>query len=199
MVSARSPAPLPPAPEDPGPGLLAACQAGNEVAWRRFIAARAAQVYRWAVLLGLGRTEAEDAAQEVFAVAARRIGRCRAEQALTSWLFQITRRVCANYRRQAVWRRWLRLEDDQTPAEPAFEAAPATADELAVRACLRRLSPRLAEALIVVELEGLTRQEAAQALGVPPGTVASRLRLARQAFQTLWNATGEQPLTEDAE
>jgi RNA polymerase sigma-70 factor (ECF subfamily) len=184
-------------PADPegrpdGPPLLAPCQAGDEGAWRRLITGRAAQVYRWAVWMGLDRTDAEDAAQEVFVVAARRIGRCHAEAALTSWLFQITRRVCANRRRQARWRRWLgRPADDQSPA---FEPPPGLGigDELAVRACLRRLSPRLAEALIAVELEGLTREEAAIALGVPAGTVASRVRLARRAFQALWDADTEE-------
>jgi RNA polymerase sigma-70 factor (ECF subfamily) len=171
---------------EPAP-LLARCQAGDEGAWRELIGARAAQVYRWAVLLGLRSAEAEDAAQEVFAVAARRIATCQADRAITAWLFQITRRICANQRRQASWRRWLRPAPVDPPA-PAFvpTTAATAADELAVRACLGRLSPRLAEALIVVELEGLTREEAAAALGIPPGTVASRLRLARQAFQALW-------------
>jgi RNA polymerase sigma-70 factor (ECF subfamily) len=163
--------------------LLRQCRAGDQAAWRRMVTSRAAQVYRWAVLLGLGPAEAEDAAQEVFVIAARRIGRCR-DEALSSWLFQITRRVCANHRRRGWWRRWLgRVSlDDVTPA---FE--PPGADELAVRNCLARLSPRQAEVLVLMDIDGLTRDEAAATLGVPPGTVASRLRLARAAFERLWS------------
>jgi RNA polymerase sigma-70 factor (ECF subfamily) len=170
--------------------LLARCRTGDQAAWRDLIAERAAQVFRWAVLLGLGASEAEDASQEVFAIAHRRIADCRAEEALGAWLFQITRRVCANHRRRGWWRRWLGREPGVEA--PAFEAAvaPTGADELAVRACLRRLSPRLAEALILVDVDGLSREEAAAALGVPAGTVASRLRLGRQAFERLWNADG---------
>jgi RNA polymerase sigma-70 factor (ECF subfamily) len=151
------------------------------------ITARAAQVYRWAVLLGLPPFEAEDASQEVFAVAARRIATCHAEAALTSWLFQITRRVCANHRRAACWRRWLGLGRDGEGLA-AFEPAArgSAADELAVRACLARLPPRLAEVLILLDVEGLTREEAAAALDLPAGTVASRLRQARLAFEALW-------------
>jgi RNA polymerase sigma-70 factor (ECF subfamily) len=180
-----------PVVDDGGRELFAGCQAGDEGAWRRLIGERAAQVYRWAVLLGLGPADAEDAAQEVFAVAARRIRRCRAEQAFSSWLFQITRRVCANHRRQAWWRRWLRPGADEA-AVPAFEpvVSPGGADELAVRGCLARMSSRLAEVLVLVEVEGFTRDEAAATLGVPPGTVASRLRLARQAFERLWTEDG---------
>jgi RNA polymerase sigma-70 factor (ECF subfamily) len=194
MMTAPS-LPAPPASPAEGPPLLALCQAGDEAAWRRLISGRAAQVFRWAVWMGLDRADAEDAAQEVFAVAARRIGHCQAEAALTSWLFQITRRLCANRRRQTRWRRWL----GGRPADqgPAFEPSPGLSigDELAVRACLRRLSPRLCEALIAVEVEGLTREEAAVALGVPAGTVASRVRLARRAFQALWDSPrpGEVP------
>ena len=173
--------------------LLAQCRAGDQRAWRRLIGERAAQVFRWAVLLGLGATEAEDAGQEVFAIAHRRIASCRADEALTAWLFQITRRVCANHRRRGRWRRWLGLGSAAALAAlPAFEAAvaPPGADELAVRACLRRLSPRLAEALVLVDVDGLSREEAAVALGVPAGTVASRLRLGRRAFERLWNEEG---------
>jgi RNA polymerase sigma-70 factor (ECF subfamily) len=196
MVATAPSLPSPAAPPAVAvtPPVLAACQAGDQEAWRRLITGRAAQVYRWAVWMGLDRAEAEDAAQEVFAVAARRIGQCQAEAALTSWLFQITRRLCANRRRKARVRRWLGGAPT-AQNEPALEAPPGLSlgDEVAVRACLRRLSPRLAEALITVELEGLTREEAAQALGVPAGTVASRLRLARQAFQALWDAREEAP------
>jgi RNA polymerase sigma-70 factor (ECF subfamily) len=164
--------------------LLGRCRAGDQQAWRTLVAARAAQIYRWAVLLGLGPAEAEDAAQEVFVIAAARLGRCR-DEAFGSWLFQITRRVCANHRRRGWWRRWLGLVslDDVTPA---FEGS--GANELAVRACLARISPRLAEVLVLMDLEGLTRDEAAAALGLPAGTVASRLRLGREAFERLWNA-----------
>jgi RNA polymerase sigma-70 factor (ECF subfamily) len=169
-----------------GCALVDACRAGEEAAWRRLITARAGQVYRWAVLLGLGVGDAEDAAQDVFAVAARRIGSCRADRALTSWLFQITRRVCANHRRRAWWRRWVGLSSADVAAfEPPV--TPTGANELAVRACLERLPPRLAEVLVLLDIDELTREEAAAALGIPAGTVASRLRLAREAFERLWN------------
>jgi RNA polymerase sigma-70 factor (ECF subfamily) len=169
--------------------LLSACQAGDRTALERLFTDQAPRVYRWAVLLGLSGADAEDVAQEVLATAARRIGTCEAEAALSSWLYQITRRVVANARRSAWVRRIFRRGEDDD-AVPAFvgtaQVEPDT--ELAVRRCFKRLSVMQAEVLLLCEVEGYTRPEVAQMLGVPEGTVASRLRLARDAFRRQWQS-----------
>lgn len=165
--------------------LLEACKANDAAAWARLVRERNGQVYRWAVLLGLKPNEAEDAAQEVFAVAARRVETCRSEEALGSWLFQITRRVVANARRTGWWRR--AVLGEEAPKQAFGTSDPADVDrELAVRACLDRLPRAQAEALILMEIEGYTREEVAEMLGIPAGTVASRVRLAKQSFRTHW-------------
>jgi RNA polymerase sigma-70 factor (ECF subfamily) len=172
-------------------GLLADCKAGDERAWERLFRERAGQVYRWAVTLGLSPASAEDAAQEVLATAARRIDTCRSEQALSAWLFQITRRVVANHRRLAWWRRILPVDDSQL--EPAFVTRPGQSreQELTVRACLRRMRPQEVELLLLAYVEGFSKVEVARTLGVPPGTAATRMRAARRHFQELWrNAAG---------
>lgn len=168
--------------------LLDACKAGDEAAWTRLFQERSGQIYRWAVLLGLGPAEAEDAAQEVLAIAARRIDSCRAEEALGSWLYQITRRVVSNARRSGWWKRALFGGDG--PIEPAFEhdSHEDAGKELAIRTCLEKLPRAQAEVLVLMEVEGYTREEVAEMLGVPPGTVASRVRLAKKAFQAHWEA-----------
>lgn len=175
--------------------LLDACKAGDPAAWERLFRERSAQLYRWSILLGLQPSEAEDAAQEVLVIASRRIETCRADEALTSWLFQITRRVVSNQRRSAWWKR--AILGDGAP-EPAFEHEESgdVARELAVRDCLAKLPPAQAEALILMEVEGFTREEAAETLGIPPGTVASRVRLAKEAFRNNW--TEERPVPDDA-
>jgi RNA polymerase sigma-70 factor, ECF subfamily len=170
--------------------LLAACKAGDENAWERLFRERAAQVYRWAVVLGLSPTCAEDAAQEVLATAARRIHTCRSEHVLCSWLYQITRRVVANKRRLAWWRRAFSVGD--APLEPAFErtdhSGPET--ELAVRACLSRMDKKHVELLLLAYVEGFTKEELAEMQGIPSGTVATRLRAAKAHFQEIWNKAG---------
>jgi RNA polymerase sigma-70 factor (ECF subfamily) len=167
-------------------GLLERCRAGDEAAWRELFARWAGPVYRWSVLLGLSASDAEDAAQEVLATAARRIARCEDERALGSWLFQIARRVVANHRRRAWVRRWVGGDDPLDHA--AFTVDPAT--ELAARRCLARLPREQAEVLVMHEVAGLTREECARVLGIPAGTVGSRLRRAMAAFRALWDEVG---------
>jgi len=170
--------------------LLERCQAGDADAWRQLFEERSAQVFRWAVLLGLGPADAEDAAQEAFAVAARRIDTCHSDEALGSWLYQITRRVVSNFRRSGWFKRALLGDDSLKPARSSTET-PETAKELAVRKCLRKLPRAQAEVLVLMEVEGFTREEVADILGLPPGTVASRMRLAKKAFQRHWQELEE--------
>ncbi|MCB9545671.1 MAG: RNA polymerase sigma factor [Myxococcales bacterium] len=165
------------------PELFDRCRRADALAWRRLYRDYAGRVFRWAVLRGLRAMEAEDAAQEVLAIAYRRIGQCAAAGAFDTWLYQITRRVVANARRKVWWRRVFAVE--RVP-EPAFVDGPGPELELAVRACLARLPADQAEVLLLADVEGYTREEVADMIGRPPGTVASRLRLGREAFRGLW-------------
>ncbi len=172
------------------PIQFAACREGDEAAWRRVVQSRVHAVFRWSVMLGLRAPEAEDAAQEVLWRAWKQFHKCRAPQAFDAWLYQITRRVVANMRR-LVWLK--RVLPTESPPEPAFADGPTPAIELSVRACLGRLSRKQAEVLMLSDVEGYTRDEVAAMLGIPPGTVASRLRLARKAFRAAWEQSQVDP------
>lgn len=165
--------------------VLDDCKANEPGAWRELFRRHARAVYRWAVMLGLSPAEAEDAAQEVLVIAVRKIDACHDEAGLAPWLYRITRHVVANARRKAWFRRGV-LEG--TPPEPAFEhrTPESRENELSVRKCFRALTPRQREVLMLSDVEGYTREEIAEMLGIPPGTVASRLRLARAAFRGHW-------------
>lgn len=169
--------------------LLERCQQGEPQAWNQLFNSRAEQIYHWAVLLGLTPTDAEDAAQDVLATAVRRIRTCRAEEALSSWLYQITRRVVANHRRRSWLQRWLPSREPLAAAdEVAFQHQTGDAStELEARRCLQRLPRELVEVLVMLEVVGLTRVETAEILGIPAGTVASRHRRAREAYQKEWS------------
>ncbi len=162
---------------------LDALRAGEPWAVERLYREHAARVLAWAIRLGGPRIDPEDASQEVFIVALRRVAGFRGDCALSTWLFGITRRVLANARRRAAIRRFVGLE-----ALPA--AAGPSSDEQAARLLRRRRVQRALErlkenqrlVLVLVDLEQRSAPEVAELLGIPAGTVYSRLHHARRAF-----------------
>lgn len=166
--------------------LVEGCQADEAWAWRRLVDAWASAVYRWCVLLGLSSRDAEDAVQDVLATAAARIHTCSCDEVLGSWLYQIARRHAANRRRLAWCKRVFFLEDESTVPSLAGQNID---DDLEVRAVLERLPIRHVEVLVLMDIEGFTRREAAQILGLAEPAVASRLRRAREAFRAAYRPT----------
>ena len=141
-------------------------------------------VWRTLVRFGVARSEAEDAAQQVFIVASRRLDAITpgAERA---FLFQTARRLAWNARRTVRRRR-----EEPEPAGDRID--PGAGPDVALeRARLRAMMDRVVEELdldlrevfVLYELEEMTMVEIARLLEIPAGTVASRLRRARVAFR----------------
>jgi RNA polymerase sigma-70 factor (ECF subfamily) len=143
----------------------------------------------WRALRRLGVPEADtaDAAQEVFLVAHRKQSEFEGRSAASTWLFGIALRVASDRRKRADVRRQV-LDEDAVAAAPDVAADGRRAEE---RAHATDLLQRALDALpleqravfLLFELEGMTSAEIAEAVGCPIGTVYSRLRLAREAFQ----------------
>ena len=165
--------------------LIEGLQAGEPWAFDQFYRRYADQVLGWAIRMGGPNLDAEDIAQDVFTVALRKIGGFRFESALSTWLYAITRNLISNARRKAKIRRWVGL--DSVPELPDFSDAP---DEIVQQARRRRIvqdaletladSPR--EVLVLMDLEGRSAPEVSDMLGVPAGTIYSRLHYARKKF-----------------
>jgi len=90
-------------------------------------------------------------------------------------------------RRAASWlveHSWAgRTEDDLSPEREA-----AAGESLRqVRSVLRQMSGKLRDALVLLDVEGLSPREAALLLGVPLNTLRSRRLLAREEFKRLWD------------
>ncbi len=150
-----------------------------------FYREHAARVLAWAIRLGGPAVDPEDVAQDVFAVALRRLPDFRGDSRLGTWLFGITRRVVANARRKAALRRLVGLGDlpelpDRAPG--ADEVIDRLRRRRQVQEALETLRRGQREVIALVDLEGLSGPEAAALLGVPTGTVYSRLHSARRAF-----------------
>jgi len=100
---------------------------------------------------------------------------------LRGWLLTMMHNVFVNQVRSAPTLAAL----DELSEEPAFEPFAHTAERLDLQAALAQLSPGLREVILLVCIEECTYAEAAQILGVPAGTVMSRLSRARERLRAL--------------
>jgi RNA polymerase sigma-70 factor (ECF subfamily) len=128
-----------------------------------------------------------DALQEVLLVVHRRLDSFDGRSRLTTWLFGICLRVAATTRRRNRRRRE-EIMDPKLPAHGLIE--PSNPEDLALARdakrrldlALDRLDPEKRAVLVMFELEGLSCAEIAELVGVPKGTIFSRLASARQTF-----------------
>lgn len=146
---------------------------------------------KWLTLPG----DAEDACQEVFLRAARAWPSFRAECKVETWLYLITKNVCFNFNRRARRRHYgesLEYNDQLKPtARPEhWKVSLNQEDELACRQLLRRIESGLAdlsktcqEIMTLKIHHGLTYEEVGRKLGLPPGTVKSRVFRARHKLR----------------
>jgi RNA polymerase sigma-70 factor (ECF subfamily) len=142
----------------------------------------------WRAVRRLGVTEdvADDAAQEVFIVAARKLDAVEPGGELR-FLYGIALRIAANVRRARLRRR--EHADDEALLVAAAHAphAEALLEQKRMRelldVVLDELSDDLRTVFVLYELEGFTAREISELLDLPAGTVASRLRRGREAFQ----------------
>ena len=152
--------------------LVARCRAGDVAAWNELVERFSRYVYAITVQgFRLGQQDAEDVFQEVFAKVYEHLGRLRDDAAIRPWIGQLTRRTCIDR---------LRLGERETPLEdvepPGVDDLLTTLDEaLTVRQALGTLSERCQEILDRFFARDESYRVIADALDVPPGTVASRI------------------------
>jgi RNA polymerase sigma-70 factor, ECF subfamily len=148
----------------------------------RMFVAHHAMVWRTMRRRGLSPDAAADVTQQTFLVAAERLRDINPDSE-RAFLVGTALRVSHSLGRKTV--RWQLEEDmDQRVAD-----ARSTSDErAAVQLCdlaLSKVDPDLAEVFVMFELEGLSSPEIAASLEIPLGTVASRLRRAREQFRVV--------------
>lgn len=147
-------------------------------------------VWRAMARLGVARDEVEDVVQEVFIIIHRRLGEFREESTLRTWVYGIAVHVARNYRRTGVRRHLRDADGDSDQAARVPETPERAPDALLARAeagdlilrLLAELDSDSREVFVLAELEEMTAVEIGEVLSLNPNTVASRLRLARRAF-----------------
>jgi len=172
--------------------LVRAAQGGDQAAFRALYDAHFDLVYRTCRRLGLPDADAEDAAQETFIVAARKLDRF-SEGKLSTWLYRIAANlVSARHRRrrvrEALTALWRRPEEPVAPsAERSYEAREAARR---VGEILATMAPKKREVFALFELEGLTGEEIAERVGCKVETVWTRLWHARRDFERIARKRG---------
>lgn len=161
---------------------------GDATAIDAFYRANARRVLDWVRRLGGPWLDAEDVAQDVFSVAIRKLHTFDPERPVEGWLYGITRRVVANARRRASFRRFIGLHDVREPATPlptADARVHAAWRRHQLQLALEALSAEQREVLVLCDLEERGAPEVAELLGVAVGTVYSRVHRARKSLRTL--------------
>jgi RNA polymerase sigma-70 factor (ECF subfamily) len=137
--------------------------------------------------LGVRDADVEDSLQEVFAVVHRNLRTFDGSARMTTWLFGICLRVSAGYRRRAHFRRERvmgEVPEQATPEEGSPESAAAAGEaRMRLRAVLDAMDLEPRALFVMFEIDEMPCAEIAEMLGVPVGTVHSRLHAARKAFQ----------------
>jgi RNA polymerase sigma-70 factor (ECF subfamily) len=153
---------------------------------RACVRAHLATVWRVLRRNGVPAADADDAAQKVFLVLSRK---ARAVPPGRELPFLLRTAVLVASEARRTQRRYREVSE---PVDAHASSKPSPERELLEREKLRQLDAILSEmeeplrvAFVLYELEEMTMAAIAEALEVPPGTVASRLRRARQRFEEL--------------
>lgn len=151
----------------------------------------------WRILRGLGlsRADAEDATQQVFMIAARKLDDIDPDRA-RSFVYGAALRVANNARRGLRRRREVLSDETSDEPEPDFRGPEKLAELVQARQLLAQVLDEMPEKhrrlIILAELEQLEVPEIAALEGIPVGTAASRLRVAREKFRAVLGTRRDQ-------
>jgi len=170
------------------PQLVARCLGGEESAWEELLRAHNRKIYNLCYRFTGRPSEAEDLTQEVFIKVFQTLTTYDAVQgAFSTWLNRVARNhLVDHYRRTHKDRLTSSIEDETGGLEdkPSAEEQPIARVESRERheilqAALNRLSPDMREAVVLRDFQDLDYDEIAEVLGVPEGTVKSRINRGR--------------------
>ena len=172
--------------------LVTLSKQGDLGAFNRIVERYQSQVYNLSARILSDRTAAEDVTQEAFVSAFRAISRFRGGS-LRAWLLRIASNASYDYIRSRARRPEQSLDEsllDQGFAVPSNDPSPeqhAISRELnaEIQRSIASLPMDQRTVILMIDVQGLSYQEAAQAAGVSIGTIKSRLSRARARVRDL--------------
>lgn len=169
--------------------LVQAAKEGDRDAFERLMRAHAAPVYAHALRFFGDPHAAEEVVQEVFIKVHRSLATFDGSAAFSTWLFRITRNACMDMLRSGR-RRPIPVDLVDVSLSAPDDTASSAITRATLESALRALTPEDRDAISAVGLFGLSYAEAGIALGIPEGTVKSRVFRARRALATAFGRNG---------
>src|SRR3984893_2150693 len=180
---------------DPDLSLVSRCLRADETAWEELVRLHTRKVYGLCYRFTNSGQEAQDLTQEVFLRVFKTIKTFRSvEGSFGTWLARVTRDFLIDHYRRTRQERVTDFIEGQLPmleeagatasARPDHGVAGREASEI-LQATLQKLSPDLREAVILRDLQEMEYREIAGVLGIPEGTVKSRINRGRAELTRL--------------
>ena len=176
--------------------LIQAAQQGDLEAFNHLVLAYQDRVYNQAYRVMGEHSAAEDAAQDAFISAYRKLHTYRGGSFI-AWLLRIVTNACYDELRRRKRRPTTPLEPETDdgerfdspywltdPGESPEAALQRTELATAIQCCLNELAPDFRMAIVLIDIQGMGYNEAASAIEKPLGTIKSRLARARLRMQT---------------
>jgi len=152
--------------------LVARCRRGDDAAWRELVARFSRYVYAiCGQAFRLPEHDSEDVFQEVFAKVYEHLGRLRDDEAVRPWIAQLTRRACIDRLRAGAR---VEVTEDVEP-DGVDETLEQLDEAMAVHDALAALDVNCREILDRFFARDESYRTIGTALGLPAGTVASRI------------------------
>jgi RNA polymerase sigma factor (sigma-70 family) len=171
----------PPPPAGDGPLLARFLRTRDEAAFAALVRRHGPMVYGVCRRVLGHAQDAEDAFQAAFLVLARKAGSVAKRESVGAWLYGVAYRTALDARAAIARRRARERQVEELPHPAGGPTEPEDWRPLLDRE-LSRLPEIYRAAVVLCDLEGRPRAEAARRLGVPEGTLSSRLAAARRTL-----------------
>ena len=176
--------------------FVARLQAGDSGAFEALVRRESGPLLRVARRFLRSEEDARDALQDAFVAAFKSIGRFASNSRLSTWLHRILINACLmrlraqrRHPEEDIEAYLPRFVEDGHQAEPSLPWSEPAADDFLLRDLVRSTIDRLPEqyriVLLLRDIEEMTTEEVAAALGITANAVKIRLHRARQALRTL--------------
>lgn len=169
---------------EPDPRTVAAAAGGDVSAFEELVAGYRIPVWRYLTHLVTDRALAEDLTQETFLRVYRHLGEFEGRSRFSTWVFRIARNLAIDALRRRERRALLPVRLGRQASE-----VPSPESEVALFSVIAELDTSVRDALLLVEILGLTYREVGEVVGVPEGTAKSRVFRARRDLAARLAAT----------